>query len=104
MKVSQCDEGYENDYEVIIATNLNVDIGAEEEVDLDSDSRNSQLLDSQLLKGWCWCSFLHWLIQKFALFLSVLDMLLIVRTMHTFLAHIWVSQIGIFSIDGNETK
>ena len=51
MKVSRCDEGNENDYEIIIATNLNVDIGAEEEVDLDSDSRNSQLLDSQLLKG-----------------------------------------------------
>ena len=44
------DEGNENDYEIIIATNLTFDIRAEEEVDLDSNSRNSQLLDSQLLK------------------------------------------------------
>ena len=51
MNMSRCDEGNENDYEIIIATNLNVDIGTEEEVDLDSNSRNSQLLDSQLLKG-----------------------------------------------------
>ena len=50
MKVSRCDEGNENDYEIIIATNLTFDIRAEEEVDLDSNSRNSQLLDSQLLK------------------------------------------------------
>ena len=55
MNMCWCDEGNENDYEIIIATNLTFDIRAEEEVDLDSNSRNSQLLDSQLLKVWCLC-------------------------------------------------